>query len=228
MTERTHNRAVVERRHTSTEGLDYFPTPPWATRALVDHLALRGVLGKFDRVLEPCAGGGHMAEVLRETNAVEASDVHDYGVGYDVADVRDRSITGADWVITNPPFPLAETVLMRVIALADEAVGVALLLRTAWIESPGRYDRIFSIPGRRPSHVLQFAERVPMHAGRWIPGGKTATAYAWMVWEPFRDRALPPRLDWFPSGARKRFTRPDDVARFAGEVASCAKARIGG
>ncbi len=220
--------AVMAQRAIDRSGLDYFPTPPWATRALVEYLRLASLLYPNDRVLEPCAGGGHMAEVLRETHEVAASDVHDYGVGYEVSDFRRRPIDAFEWVITNPPFKLAEELLLHVLPPVFPHVGVAMLLRTAWIEGPGRYDRIFGVPERRPSRVMQFAERVSMHAGRWVPGGKSATAYAWVLWEPYRSFSRLPLLDWFGTGTRERCTRPDDVARFAGEVAPCAVWRARG
>jgi hypothetical protein len=39
---------------------DFYPTPPWVTRCLLDTVALRGV------VWEPCAGQGAMAKVIVE------------------------------------------------------------------------------------------------------------------------------------------------------------------
>jgi hypothetical protein len=81
-----------------------------------------------------------MAEVLREYfDRVHASDVFDYGAGYEVAsfvgggvDVLEAPAAGIDWVITNPPFNLALDFALRGLELARE--GVALLVRTVWLE----------------------------------------------------------------------------------------------
>lgn len=230
MTRAPTSRAVVERRHTSLASLDYFPTPPWATRALVEKLS--GTLAGPHTVWEPAAGGGHMAEVLRETNEVFASDVHDYGIGHAVGsfvgagvDVA-RSPWGrpADWIITNPPFKLAAEFVSR--AVHEARVGCAMLVRTSFLEGVDRHRKLYAGSVLRPRWVFQFAGRVPMTEGRWDPEAKTATAYAWMVWlSPWfggpRDCART-ELDWIDPNARKRLTRPDDAARFAGAVAPCA------
>lgn len=213
------NRAVVERRTEAMTGLDYFPTPPWATRALIRWMVEAGVCRVDQCVWEPASGCGHMADVLREAFAhVCASDVHDYGycdavgsftgIGPDVAERPGH----VDWVITNPPFNLAEFFLQR--GLIQSARGVALLLRTNWLDTQGRFERVFR--RYRPSHVLQFSERVAMVKGRWDPEASTATAYAWFVW--LHQSPRPTVLDWIPPGTKDELTRASDVARFAGRM----------
>lgn len=54
-----------------------------------------------------------------------------------------------------------------------------MLTRTVFIESVGRYDRLFSI--NQPSHFAQFTERVPMVKGRLDRRASTATGYCWLV-----------------------------------------------
>lgn len=153
-----------------------------------------------------------MAEVLAETfDHVDATDIHDYGYGA-VADFLTAKIPPdyADWIITNPPFgDLAEAFVLRALDLTS--FGVAMFLRLQWLETVGRYERIFA--KHPPLIIAQFAERVPLHKGRWEPEGTTATAYLWIVW--LKDAA--PRATefmWIPPGQREALTRPDDVARF--------------
>jgi hypothetical protein len=148
-----------------------------------------------------------MVKPLQEYFAsVEASDVHDYGVGYPVADyLWGPPPAPVDWTITNPPFRLAEQFLER--AFLSSTVGVAVIVRTAFLEGQKRFERLFSkIP---PSYVLQFTERVVMHKGRLAPEGSTATAYSWIIW--FRDEEQPSdtRLRWI-APCRKRLERPSD------------------
>ena len=38
MTEQNKTHAVMSQRHEDQDSLDYFPTPPWATRALFEHI----------------------------------------------------------------------------------------------------------------------------------------------------------------------------------------------
>jgi hypothetical protein len=59
---------------------------------------------------------------------------------------------------------------------------VALLVRNGFLESTGRYNRLFK--PNPPIAVLQFTERVPMVKGRCDPKASTATSFAWVVWLP--------------------------------------------
>src|SRR5688572_2907117 len=73
------SHAVMAQRVEPGDSLDDFPTPPWATRALIEH-----VIGPADAAslhcLEPACGRGHMAAVMTEYfGRVTASDVAVYG-----------------------------------------------------------------------------------------------------------------------------------------------------
>ena len=48
-----------------------------------------------------------------------------------------------DWIITNPPFRLAEQFILKALNHATE--GVAMLVRTSFLESIGRYSSLFSV-----------------------------------------------------------------------------------
>jgi hypothetical protein len=213
--------AVMANRVEAPNALDFFPTPPWATRALCE-LVLRFdpyTRGMRGPCWEPAAGEGHMAEVLREYfRDVHASDVHDYGCGYGIGtfigEGPDRAYCAEkpDWIITNPPFNLGVEFAKRAIGQARR--GVALLLRSVWMESRERYEALFR--DTPPTVIAVFCERVPMTKGRWDPEASTATSYAWFVWW-VEDGHLNPstRLMWIPPGQRKALERPDDRRRFA-------------
>jgi hypothetical protein len=172
--------AVMQQRSEPHDSLDDFPTPPWATRALCEELAEEGFDLAEESCREPAANRGHMVRPLREYFAsVEASDVHDYGAGFPVRDyLFGPALDTVGWTITNPPFRLAEAFIKR--ALLSSRVGVAVIVRAAFLESVSRYERLFRTTP--PAYVLQFTERVVMHKGRLAPEGSTATAYAWLVW----------------------------------------------
>jgi hypothetical protein len=148
-----------------------------------------------------------MAQVLKEYFAeVQCADAFEYGYGH----VRDfltypYEIASVDWVITNPPFRLAEAFVLRALDIAR--VGVAILARTVFLESVGRYEEIFQ--PTPPTKFAQFVERVPMVRGRLDIKATTATGYAWLVWE--KDAASMPRLMWVPP-CRRRLERPADYA----------------
>jgi hypothetical protein len=144
--------------------LDDFPTPPWATRALVEHVIVSKNLLDSMTCLEPACGRGHMSVALAPYfREVASFDVFDYGFG-EVADFfkSKHADQSYDWVITNPPFRLGEEFITRSMKIARH--GVAMLTRTVFIESVGRYERLFKL--NRPSRCAQFTERVPMVKGR--------------------------------------------------------------
>lgn len=220
--------SVMARRREPPTSLDFFPTPPWSTRALIERvLRPRGLKVERTCVWEPACGEGHMAAVLGETFAsVIATDVFDYADGepmrrpygwdrrLDVLDERE-TFPDVDWIITNPPFKTADAFARLLVPRAP--VGLALLVRTAWLEGGDRYERLFR--PHPPAIIAQFAERVPMTRGRWDPEATTATAYAWVVWlgpeasHGFRPQR-PTEFAWIPPGQRRDLTRPDDAARF--------------
>lgn len=210
--------AVMAQRREPPDSLDYFPTPPWATRALCEWLARRRDLGGLT-AWDPACGELHMARPLAEYFAqVRASDVHDYASGQEW--VYDFLIQwalpgpierdGIDWIVTNPPFNLGLRFALRALDLARD--GAALLVRTQFLEGgvdragSSRFDRLF----RRhpPAQILQFNDRVPMVKGRLDREAGTATAYCWLIW--FRDwPRAETRFDWIPR-CRGDLERPGD------------------
>ncbi|HKH28695.1 MAG TPA: hypothetical protein VKA61_10220 [Sphingomicrobium sp.] len=54
----------MARRFEPMHSADDFPTPPWATRALFEHVLGDVVPLRRMSCLEPACGAGHMAEVL--------------------------------------------------------------------------------------------------------------------------------------------------------------------
>lgn len=199
------SKAVMQSRETPKDGLDFFGTPPWATRALCESLGLvtqslwipiTHTLLQNQTVWEPACGQGHMMRPLLEYfKQGYASDIADYEYGgvFDFLG-EDQSFAPIkiDWIITNPPFNRAEEFILQ--AMKTAKVGVAMFVRSTFLETQGRYHKIFHpLP---PTFVLQFSERVILSKGaprdpkvkywdseteKWkLPS--TATAYCWAVW----------------------------------------------
>lgn len=201
MTHRLTSSAVMQQRREPHSSLDDFPTPPWATRALCERLGdLSGLTAR-----EPAANRGHMVRPLSEYfDKVIASDIHDYGAGFPVADyLFGNPPPMVDWTITNPPFRLAEQFIAR--AIESSAKGVAVIVRLAFLEGQGRHAALFGV--HRPRLVLQFTERVVMHRGKLSEFGSTASAYAWIVFAPIPSNFT--EFDWI-APCRKRLERPGD------------------
>lgn len=199
------SHAVMAQRIEPADSPDDFPTPPWATRALIEYVIEDKSALRIMSCLEPACGAGHMAKALQEYfGEVQSADAYEYGYGK----CRDfltfpYETNSVDWVITNPPFRLAEEFVIRAMQVARD--GIAILARSVFLESVGRYDGIF----RRmpPTKFAQFVERVPMIRGRLDRKATTATGYAWLVWE--KQTSGLPRLMWVPP-CRKKLERLSD------------------
>ena len=213
---RLTSTAVMARRAEPADSLDFFPTPPWATRAFCKYVlpAVWPYPDLFEATaLDPACGEGHMAVALGEFfSGVLAADIFPYGFG-GVADFLhpDNEAT-ADWIITNPPFVVAAEFIQA--ALRRARIGVAMLCRTQFAEGQDRYQKLF-LP-QPPQLEAQYVERVPMHKGRWVVNGKSATAYCWFVWLVRQPHDwLYTRKIWIPP-SRRELTDPNDWLNFGG------------
>lgn len=202
--------AVMAQRAEPNDSLDDFPTPPWATRALLEYVLVDHI-ARDHTVWEPACNRGFMVKPLRERfDSVIGSDVHDYGPGAvpgldwgtDFLFPSTKTIPPVDWIITNPPFRLAEQFIAK--ARDQARRGCAMLVRTVFLESVGRYERLFR--DNPPTQIAFFAERVPMVKGRLDAKVSTATSYSWLAWVR-GDFPRPPM--WIPP-TRAKLERPGD------------------
>lgn len=223
----TSSAVMQQRRKVAPDSLDYFPTPPFATRALCEFL--RAKLGDLRAMecWEPACGEGHMARPLREYfGHVRASDVHRYADDHGIMDfvMFGAEEPAVDVVVTNPPFRLAQAFIETGLKVARRAV--AMLVRTAFTEGQERFASLWSV--NPPSYELVFTERVVMLEGRLIqsgaldpfadkPGTKasTATAYVWLVW--LQADAAETRKRWI-APCRVRLERPGDYPDYLAEM----------
>lgn len=191
--------------------LDFFPTPPWAARAIAHRIKQNdpGALTAYDGM----CGEGHFAGPLREVfgeKKVWASDIYDYGFGehFDFFDTIPAHIN-ADWYVTNPAFIRAADFIEKGLRHANR--GVVVLCRTAFVESEGREKMLYE--SAQPLTSFQpFVERVPMQLGSWDPNGSTATSYSAFVFHKGYP-AMPHQP--FLSGTKARYSLPTDPARYA-------------
>ena len=118
------------KRSADLNGPDFYPTPRWATFALIDN-------EKFSGDIWECAcGDGTMSKVLEETGcAVLSSDLYDRGYGEVGLDFL-TSTRYADNIITNPPYNCAEGFVASGVKHARRKL--ALLLRLAILEGANR------------------------------------------------------------------------------------------
>lgn len=221
------HRSVMASRIEPPDSLDYFPTPPWAVRAFcVNALSLkRGYTRSMHELSawDPACGEGHLLHGLRDSfGEVHGSDVYDYRKGFPVGDFLDEGLghywepPAVDWIITNPPFNLAADFVRKALTLRPRG-GVAMIMRTAWLETASRYRDVFS-GDLRPSEVWISADRIPMVKGRYDPDASSATSYAWFLWDTDGYGAqYDCALNWIPPGGRSRFFHETDVTIGGGQ-----------
>lgn len=164
---------------------DFYPTPAWATQELLKHVDVKGV------VFEPCAGDGAIADVLSNNKIIllksDLDPKYKYTEAWQPSDATTKEFwnywhewmeidfeqPGIDWVVTNPPFSDAATILKQ--AYAHSNVGVAFLLRLSFLEPcNGRVDFLTE----NPPVKLIVLPRIS-----FTGDGKTDNVTcAWMVW----------------------------------------------
>ena len=184
----------TNKRSADLDGPDFFPTPAWATFALIDNEQFSG------DVWECACGDGAMSRVIEETvRHVFSSDLYQRGYGEAGIDFL-RAKQTADNIVTNPPYNSAEGFVASGTRLARRKF--ALLLRLAFLEGANRANTIFSkVP---PSRVWVFSERITFYPSGVEPKGSGTTAYAWFVCD--KDAPGRTELRWFKPGYKARYS----------------------
>lgn len=183
------------KRFADLDGPDFFPTPAWATYALIDNEAFKG------DIWECACGNGSMSVVLEHTGQqVISSDLYDRGYGEFGHDFL-KSTRYAPNIITNPPYNAAEGFVRSGLERAKSKF--ALLLRLAFLEGANRQRTIFSeVP---PSRVWVFSERITFYPAGAVKQGTGTTAYAWFIWD--KDAPRRTELKWLKPGYKALYSR---------------------
>lgn len=182
------------KRFADLDGPDFFPTPAWATHALIENESFSG------EIWESACGNGAMSKVLEQaTPSVRSSDLYDRGFGEAGVDFLQASWR-ADNIVTNPPYNAAEGFVKNGVRLAGKKF--ALLLRLAFLEGANRANTIFA--ETPPSRVWVFSERITFYPAGAVQQGSGTTAYAWFVWD--KDAPGGTELKWFKPGYKARFS----------------------
>ena len=182
------------KRFADLDGPDFFPTPAWATYALIDNEDFRG------DIWESACGNGAMSEVLGTTGStVISSDLFDRGYGEAGQDFLVARRTAAN-IITNPPYNAAEGFVRSGLERANRKF--ALLLRLAFLEGANRQRTIFS--EAPPSRVWVFSERITFYPAGAVQKGTGTTAYAWFVWD--KDAPNATELKWLKPGYKALYS----------------------
>lgn len=173
---------------------DLYETPPCAVHALIKHEKALPV-----RVWEPACGRGAISRVLEEAGCkVTSTDLVDYGYGISGCDFLMHwgdPPCGAQAIVTNPPFKLADEFVRHALTLSPLVI---MLLRWAYAEGANRSDII----DKHLSRVWLGRERLPMMHRDGYEGAKLSNAgapFAWFVFEqepPLRGAFTVRRISW--------------------------------
>jgi hypothetical protein len=182
------------KRFADLNGPDFFPTPPWATYALIENEKFRG------DVWESACGDGAMSQVIEMSGSrVISSDLYDRGYGESGVDFLAPTRKSPN-IVTNPPFNAAEGFVQSGLKFAEQKF--ALLLRLAFLEGANRQRSIFT--KSPPSRVWVFSERITFYPAGAVQKGSGTTAYAWFVWD--KDAPSTTELKWFKPGYKAKYS----------------------
>nr|DAI48763.1 MAG TPA: adenine-specific methyltransferase [Caudoviricetes sp.] len=148
---------------------DLYPTPPEVTVALLRFLNFPSGVS----VWEPAAGDGDMTDVISQyAFPVYATDIRDG------TDFLQSCIDCADWIITNPPFSLAEEFIRHA---AELNKPFAMLLKAQYWHAAKRAKLFEELP---PSYILPLTWRPDFffkeRDGK--KGGSPLMDVMWCVW----------------------------------------------
>jgi len=181
------------KRFADLNGPDFFPTPSWATYALIENERFTG------DIWECACGDGAMSRVLEKAvQTVISSDLYDRGYGEIGHDFLQPART-ADNIVTNPPYNAAVGFVRS--GVQHSRRKFALLLRLAFLEGANRANTIFA--RTPPSRVWVFSERITFYPRGAVQNGTGTTAYGWFVWD--KDAPSGTELKWFKPGYKARY-----------------------
>jgi hypothetical protein len=157
--------------------LDFYPTPPEATIALMDFLVLHGIVKPEFDIWEPACGNGAMSEVLKNYASVRSSDIRETGYGEGNVDFLSAQYD-CSAVITNPPFNLSEQFIRHALTQANV---VAMLVKSQYWHAAKRKD-FFRVDA--PAYVLPLTWRPDFLFDQRENGAKGAPTMEvlWTVW----------------------------------------------
>lgn len=157
--------------------LDFYPTPPEATHALMQFLMHSGILDESSTVWEPACGIGSMSDVISSyVPRVYSSDIRDTGYG-DVGDFLMMK-RNCDAIITNPPFAFSEQFIRHSL---NQSRVVAMLLKSQYWHASKRVVLFNDAP---PAYVLPLTWRPDFlfdQRKNGVKGAPTMEVH-WTVW----------------------------------------------
>lgn len=162
---------------------DYYATPYESTKALLNNV---NFIGDF---LEPCVGGGHIADIIKQYYNTEifCCDLVDRGYPNTLVTnfLTHKFSRKFDNIITNPPYSLAQEFLEKGMEVINNGGKIAMFLKIQFLEGAKRREMFIKYP---PKCIYVFSKRQnPWRNGSPVDEkGKpwnSTMCFAWFIWE---------------------------------------------
>ena len=164
---------------------DWYATNPEAVRKLLNVESFN-----MKNILEPCVGGGHIANVLKEYSMENVTVIDVVDRGYEGTIVTDflnwKPDKEYDTIITNPPYSLASEFVKKCIDILSQNGKLAMFLKIQFLEGLKRKELFDKFP---PKYVYVFRKRMqifnegiefnPKTGKRW----SSLLCNAWYIWD---------------------------------------------
>lgn len=204
---------------------DFYETPQWMTRALLDHVPEIGRMGDGANVLECCAGDHSIANVLANeagltvfTNDIDKAKACNVNRCASSNALYDE-VPSVDWVISNPPYamPLCTNIVAN--AIKNARVGVAMMLRISF-EEPTAHKN----PRGPFLEANPLTRKLVMPRHSFTGNGKSDSATtAWMIWSKV-PLAGHPMLSIYRADSLYAFRSPNLMQALKKSLASLSAA----
>lgn len=158
---------------TKRRELDFYPTPPECTEALIEFIGYR----EGQRVLEPACGDGAISKVLLSKKLmVLSSDIADRSYGFSNVDFLQMDDNKwFDFIITNPPFNKSEEFILKALPMART---VCMLMKCQYWHSKKRLKLFTEHP---PAFILPLTWR-PNFMFDTLKKSSPTMDVSWTVW----------------------------------------------
>ena len=169
MSDIKHTKIIGANPANGRSELDFYPTPPEATFALLDFLDIP----KGNTIWEPACCELDMARAMqsRGYNVIATDIIHGQ-------DFLTEPLHECDWIITNPPFSVSDKFIRR---CAEHGKPFALLLKSQYWHAKKRYDLFDKI---RPSFICPLTWRPDFQFKQHKERRSPLMDVQWCIWLP--------------------------------------------
>lgn len=165
------------KKNTERQINDFYATDPSCVEDICKILDIQ----KDDTILDPCAGMGHMAKVLKKySNFVVTNEKfeYEYETNFKNDFLELNYHLKFDYLIMNPPFKYAHEFIDRAFGFSNTVV---VFQKLSFLEGIRRYDDFYKWGRLKEVHVYPF--RVVCAKDGDFENTVNSVAYAWYVFD---------------------------------------------